>query len=306
MRQKNIFSFRALFFIPLLLLPLSAPAQETAPASAASSGVRLSTPDEIKSQFDAVPCKDKERLGAVRALFEKMGAKPEEIVIEKKGGVENLILRKAGTGDSLEKIVIGAHYDKAGGGCGAIDNWTGIVAIAHIYRTLKDAPTKKTLLFVAFGREEEGLIGSSQMAGAIKKEQVAEYCAMVNVDSLGLAMPQVADNMSIKTLEALAAAIAKEMEIPYAHATIAGGNSDSSSFNQKKIPAVTIHGMTNDWPKILHSSNDQAARINHASVYLGYRLAAAMVSRIDDSDCQAFREVKEKKGEKKEEKKEKK
>ena len=293
--------FRTLLLFSLL--SLSAPAQDPAPAA---GSIRLSTPDEIKSEFDAVPCKDKERLAAVKALFEKMGAKPEEIVVEKKGGVENLILRKAGADGSPEKIVIGAHYDKAGGGCGAIDNWTGIVAIAHIYRTLKDAPTKKTLLFVAFGREEEGLIGSSQMAGAIRKEQVAEYCAMVNVDSLGLAMPQVADNMSIKTLEALAATIAKEMEIPYAHATITGGNSDSSSFNQKKIPAVTIHGMTNDWPKILHTSNDQAARINPGSVYLGYRLAAAMVSRIDDSDCQAFREVKEKKGEKKEEKKEKK
>ena len=47
-----------------------------------------------------------------------------------------------------------------------------------------------------------------------------------------------------------------------------------------------------DWPKILHSRNDQAARINPASVYLGYRLAASMIAHIDDADCQAYRERK--------------
>ena len=45
----------------------------------------------------------------------------------------------------------------------------------------------------------------------------------------------------------------------------------------KKIPAVTIHGMSSDWPNILHSSNDQAAKVNSASVYLGYRLALSLV-----------------------------
>jgi len=299
MYQRKIALFRTLFYLPLLLLPLSALAQEAAPAPAASSSIRISSLDEIKSEFDTVPCKkNSERRDAVKALFEKMGARPEEITIEKRGGVENVILRKPGAENTNEKIVIGAHYDKAGDGCGAVDNWTGIVAIANIYRTLKDAPMKKTLIFVAFGREEEGLIGSGEMVRRIKKEQASEYCAMINVDSLGLAMPWVADNMSVKTLEALAAEVAKEMQIPYSHGPVNGGDSDSTSFNKKKIPAMTIVGMSNDWPKILHTRNDQVARINFNSVYLGYRLAAAMVARIDNADCQAFREVKEKKDKK--------
>ncbi|MGH9842078.1 MAG: M28 family metallopeptidase [Blastocatellia bacterium] len=294
--RKKIVRLHSLCYLSILFLSLPATAQEAVPAPAAAAGVRLSTLDEIKSEFDAVPCKkNSERRDAVKALFEKMGAKPDEVMIEKRGGVENVILRKPGVDNSNEKIVIGAHYDKAGDGCGAVDNWTGIVAIANIYRTLKDAPTKKTLIFVAFGREEEGLIGSGEIVRQIKKEQVGEYCAMINIDSLGLAAPQVADNMSVKTLEALAAEIAKEMQIPYSHGQITGGNSDSSSFNKKKIPAVTIVGMSSDWPRILHTRNDQVARINFTSVYLGYRLAAAMVARIDSADCQAFREARKEK-----------
>lgn len=266
-------------------------AQETGEASK----LRISTPEEIRSEFDSVPCKNGDRLKAVKALFEKMGAKPEEILIEKVRGVENLVIRKTAANDSPEKIVIGAHYDKTPDGCGAVDNWTGVVAVAHAYRSVKDLPLKKNIVFVAFGKEEEGLIGSSGMTGGIKKEQVAEYCAMINIDSLGLGIPQTLDNVSSKKLIDFTGALAKEMNVPFAHARVDGASSDSASFIGKKIPAVTIHALNNDWQKILHSSNDQPSKINHESVYVGYRVALALLVRIDAADCQAFREEKEKK-----------
>jgi len=257
--------------------------------------LRISTAEEIKSEFDSVPCKNGDRLKSVKALFEKMGAKPEEIAVEKVRGVENVVVRKTPANDSTEKIVIGAHYDKVANGCGAIDNWTGVVTVAHIYRAVKDLPLKRNIIFVAFGQEEKGLLGSSAMAGAIKKEQIAEYCAMINVDSLGLGIPQVADNMSNKKLIDFTESLAKDMKAPFAHGPIAGGDSDSTSFNRKKIPALTIHGMINGWEKILHSSNDNPSKVNHESVYLGYRLALALLVRVDEADCQAFREDMEKK-----------
>ncbi len=258
------------------------------------SKLRLSTPEEIKAEFDSVPCKNSDRLKSVKALFEKMGAKPEEIAVEKVRGIENVVVRKAAAGETPEKIVIGAHFDKVSKGCGAIDNWTGVVAMAHVYRAVKDLPLKKNVVFVAFGEEERGLYGSSAMAGAIKKEQVAEYCAMINIDSLGLGMTQAADNMSSKKLIDFTENLAREMKTPFTHGVVSGGDSDSTSFNRKKIPALTIHAMTNDWPKILHSDNDNPKNISHESVYLGWRLSLALLVRIDDADCQAFREEKDK------------
>src|SRR5215831_15432908 len=185
-----------------------------------ASKLRISTPEEIRSEFDSVPCKNGDRQKAVKALFEKMGAKPEEIAVEKIKGVENVVIRKAAANGSTEKIVIGAHYDKTSDGCGALDNWTGIVTVAHIYRAVKDLPLKKNIIFVAFGQEELGLRGSSAMAGAIKKEEVAEYCAMINIDSLGLGIPQVADNMSNKKLIDFTENLAKDMKAPFAHGPI--------------------------------------------------------------------------------------
>jgi Zn-dependent M28 family amino/carboxypeptidase len=252
----------------------------------------ITTRDEMRAEFDSVPCKNGERLTSVKALFEKMGAKPEEIVVEKFKGVENVIIRKASANGSAEKIVIGAHYDKTPDGCGAIDNWTGVVAVAHVYRTVKDLPLKKNVIFAAFGQEEKGLVGSSGMAEAIKKEQVAEYCAMINIDSLGIGAPQTLDNVSSEKLIDCASALAEKINVPFARARFDNASADSASFIKKKIPAVTIHALNGNWPKILHTSNDDTSRINHDSVYMGYRMALALLLRVDEVDCRSFREEK--------------
>ncbi len=270
-------------FLPILVFLIAA-----IPAGAQNTSVKVSTPEQIKEDFSAVPCEDKKRLDAVKSLFERAGVPSSDVTIDKHKDVENVVVTKKG--ESSEKIVIGAHYDKVSEGCGALDNWTGVVTLSHLYRTLKDIPLKKTVVFVAFGKEELGLVGSRAMTNAIKKDQIAaEYCAMINLDSLGLAPPQVADNMSSNKLAQFTADLAKEMQMPFSRANIPGANSDSTSFVEKNIPAVTIHGMSNDWPTILHSGNDQAAKVNPTSVYLGYRLTLAMVVRLDQSPCAAYK-----------------
>jgi hypothetical protein len=255
--------------------------------SAQQNEIKISTPEQIKAEFDSLPCKNEDRLNAAKALFEKMGAPASDISIDKYKNVENLVIRKQGI--SQEKIIVGAHYDKVPDGCGAIDNWSGIVTMAHLYRSLKDVPLKKTILFVAFGKEEKGLIGSRAMADAITKDHVAQYCEMINIESFGLAAPQVADNMSNKKLSQFAADLAKEMKIPFGRANIEGADADSSSFIAKKIPALTVHGLSDEWPSILHSRNDQSPKINPDSVYLGYRFILALAVRLDGSSCSEFR-----------------
>jgi hypothetical protein len=248
----------------------------------------FSTPEQIKEDIDAVPCKgNSERLKAVKALFEKMGAPASDISIEKTKNTENIIIRKQG--GSSELIVIGAHYDKVSAGCGAVDNWTGIVSIAHIYKTIKDYPLKKSVMFVGFGREEEGLIGSDDMVRAIDKDQIGNYCAMINIDSLGLGIPQADTGISTQKLVTRAASLAKRMQMPFQQTFIFEGDSDSSSFRRRKIPAISIHGLSNEWRKILHTNEDKVSKVNLMSVFMGYRLALALYGELENSPCDAFR-----------------
>src|SRR5438876_5666783 len=84
----------------------------------AQQRVRISTLEEIAENFVQVPCANGDRLKSVTALFERMQAAPSEISIDKLPGVTNLVARHPGT--SQETIVIGAHYDLAEFGCGAV------------------------------------------------------------------------------------------------------------------------------------------------------------------------------------------
>jgi len=216
-----------------------------------------------------------------------MGAHEEEISSDKYKNVENLEVRINGAPDQY--IVIGAHYDKVPAGCGAIDNWSGIVTLAHLYRTLKSASLTKTIIFVAFGREEEGLVGSKAMANAISKDQLPNYCAMINIDSLGMGRAQVLDNASTKKVGDAAEALAKQLQIPFGHASIREAEADSASFIARKIPAVTLHGLNNEWASTLHSAADKPEKVNVDSVGLGYRLAVALAFEVDKNACSTYR-----------------
>ena len=243
--------------------------------------------EELAGELKAAPCKNSKRLEAARALFVTMGATDADISISKYGDVKDLVVTKKGKTD--ETVIVGAHYDKVEAGCGAIDNWTGVVTIANIYRAFRSLETEKTYRFVAFDREESGLFGSNAMAKAISKEERPKYCAMVNIDSLGMADPQVMDNTSTIKMRDAADAMAKELQIKLAHAVIADADADSSSFKDKGIPAITFHGLNSDWKRFLHTPNDKFQNINIDSLLKGYGFVALFITRIDTLGCSVFR-----------------
>ncbi|HPP52097.1 MAG TPA: M28 family metallopeptidase, partial [Thermoguttaceae bacterium] len=61
--------------------------------------------------------------------------------------------------------IVGAHYDSVD--CpGADDNASGVAAVLEAARILSQYQFERTILFIAFDREEDGLIGSYGYAGA--------------------------------------------------------------------------------------------------------------------------------------------
>jgi putative aminopeptidase FrvX len=252
-----------------------------------SQQVVFSTAEQIEEDFADLPCRNNERRTAVQSLFEKMGAAPETITIEKLKNVQNVVVKLEGT--SSDKVIIGAHYDQTDHGCGAIDNWSGIVAMAHLYRNVRSLQPKKTVLFVAFGREEEGLIGSRAMAAAIPKEELADYCAMINIDSFGMGLPFALTSSSSPKLVKVTQEVAARVGLPLSGVIIPTADADSSSFVARKIPAVTLSGLTSDWRSVLHTSYDQVVKVNPESVRIGYRLGLALWAHIERNACDAFR-----------------
>ncbi|MDM7922939.1 MAG: M28 family peptidase, partial [Pyrinomonadaceae bacterium] len=256
--------------------------------SAQRPAMQFSTEAELKSDLETAPCsKNKDRREAVVALFKKAGAADTDIKIEGKDGLENVVVTKKGT--TADTVVIGAHYDKTADGCGVLDNWTGIVVLANIYRTMRPHDTQKTFVFVAFDEEEKGLLGSNAFAGEIPKSERKNYCAMINFDSFGMAAPQALGNVSSSSLIKVAESASAQLKIPFASAGISYASSDSASFKNRDIPAITLHGMNDKWMDYLHTSKDKIGNVNISSVHAGYIHGLIIVSKVENSPCDAFR-----------------
>lgn len=254
-------------------------AQETNPA--------VATREQITESVKLSPCDSKERLEGVKKLFLSVGAKEEEINVEKFKDISNVVVKRKGKTD--EMVIVGAHYDKTDAGCGAIDNWTGISILAHLYKTFSHFDTEKTYLFVAFDQEEKGLLGSEAMAKTIPKEERKNYCLMTNIDSFGKAAPQAMINISSSKVTKFAKNLAKDMQVPFGEINIENASSDSKSFINRGIPSVTFTGLDGNWQKYLHNKEDKLENINMESVYLGYRFILSFLAKLDVEGCQNFR-----------------
>jgi Zn-dependent M28 family amino/carboxypeptidase len=249
----------------------------------------VSTEKSVEESVKLVPCKKEDRIEAVKKLFVQMGAKETDVAIEKfnKDKISNVVVKKKGKTDEI--ILIGAHYDKTDDGCGAIDNWTGISIIAHLFKTLRQIETEKSYVFVAFDQEEKGLLGSDEMAKAIPKDARRQYCAMINFDSFGFAAPMSLQNTSSSEMVSVAKELAKENEFKLTDVTIEGADADSSSFKSRDIPAITFSGLDGNWKNYLHSKNDKLEAINMSSVYFGYRFGLMFAAKIDSTVCSELR-----------------
>ncbi|HIT77732.1 MAG TPA: M28 family peptidase [Candidatus Limihabitans stercoravium] len=84
------------------------------------------------------------------------------------------------------RIIIGAHYDSVLGSEGAQDNASGVAALLEIAKRLVtfDRHFDVDIVFVAFGSEELGLVGSQYFADSMSSIDVERTLMMINMDSI--------------------------------------------------------------------------------------------------------------------------
>ena len=100
----------------------------------------------------------------------------------------NVVATLAGSDENAKTIVIGGHLDSWDLATGAIDNGIGIAGILDIARTYKalDLKPKRTIKFVMFMGEEQGLLGSKAMVKSLSESNsLNEIAYMMNIDMSG-------------------------------------------------------------------------------------------------------------------------
>ncbi len=235
----------------------------------------------VEERLRSYTTKNKERLPALRLIFEDAGCTGDALTEQRVKGVKapNLICTYKGESDSV--ILIGAHYDLVEKGSGVADNWTGAALLPTLFQSLNNSKTKHTFVFVAFTGEEIGLLGSKSYVKQMG-DDLAKIKGMVNLDTLGLSDTKVWTTHADKKMLGLLGAVAKAMDLPIAAVNVDNvGSSDSESFRVKKVPALTLHSVTQENWMILHTDKDTIQQIKMDEYYRTYRLIAAYMVLLD-------------------------
>jgi hypothetical protein len=235
----------------------------------------------IESRLRQCENSNNERYRHLREMFEKAGCSQLSDQIIKGFKLPNVICTLPGSTESL--IIVGGHYDHAlEYGRGAVDNWSGAALLPSLLQSLKNVPRKHTYLFVGFAGEENGLVGSRFFVKQLTGEQKGEIHAMVNLDCLGLASTKVElkkGNLKlVRTLNAVAKSLGSPLEAVNVDRV---GQTDAYSFLNAKIPAISIHSVTPQTIKVLHSILDQVNSIQMKEYIDTYRLVAFYIAALD-------------------------
>jgi aminopeptidase YwaD len=208
-----------------------------------------------------------------------------------------------------EYIVVGAHYDHLGKGGpgsssrrpdtvavhnGADDNASGVSAMLEMAAKLKknQQQLKRSVLFVAFGAEEMGLLGSKYFVNHAPVD-LNRIDVMINLDMLGRLDTLKGIQMGGTGTSLEADSLIKLSNEPFGFklkmSPEGSGPSDHSSFYGKNIPVFFITtGAHEDY----HTPDDDADRINYTGLKAVSDLAYRLVLHIDqEPDKLTFREA---------------
>jgi Zn-dependent M28 family amino/carboxypeptidase len=238
----------------------------------------------IEKRLAAVQAANADREHTLHAMFDEAGCSGVHLVEQTVKGskIPNVICALEGSLDSA--IIVGAHFDHVKRGDGVVDNWSGASLLPSLYESLKAAPRRHNFVFVGFTDEELGLFGSRYYLHELSKQDIRKISAMVNMDSLGTGTTKLETDRGDKRLAKALADVAATFKLPLsvvnAHQV---GRSDSDSFQDKKVPSINIHSLTQETFPILHTERDRMDAIQLAEYFDSYRLIAAYLAYLDQS-----------------------
>lgn len=120
------------------------------------------------------------------SLFEQYGLQVEQQpAFFQTYSYPNILARQGGWVYEDSTYIVDAHYDGVSAGPGADDNATGVVGTIEVARILSQVPCRKSLRYIGFAFEEQGLIGSNEYVnkGGIKPwEKIA---GVLNMEMIG-------------------------------------------------------------------------------------------------------------------------
>ena len=265
------------FVTATVLFPLS-----LALPIAAEVRFELVKPEIVQARLSRYKGNDRQREETLFKTFVEAGCPAsnlsEQPVPERKQSNVVCVL----PGDTPEEIVVGAHFDHVSAGSGAVDNWSGASLLPSLLQSLLGSGHKHTFVFIGFSGEEDGEIGSDYYVKSLSSAELSHIKLMITIDTIGLGPTEVWVSRSDPKAVGLLNATAQLMKLPLIGVNVDGfGESDEEPFIKRGLRTITIHSLTNENKRFIHSELDTLSAINSHEYYNTYRLLARFLSELD-------------------------
>lgn len=190
-----------------------------------------------------------------------------------------------------EKIVVGGHLDSWDLATGAIDNGIGsfsVLDMARTFKVLKLQP-QRTIEFVMFMGEEEGLLGSkAYVEQAIKNKTIDQLRYMLNYDMTNDPKGYSTTAEESKELFQAIGAIAKSLDTSFTNSfrSGAGLHSDHQPFMLHGVPTGGAAGgrLPNNAGPCYHADCDDFKLVDQQGMKNTVRFNAMLLYGIADTD----------------------
>ena len=219
-----------------------------------------------------------------RMIYRMLKKGPVELEIEisnslskKPVEVYNTVGEIRGTEKPDEVVILGAHLDSWDLGTGSTDNGTGSMAVLEAARTLAklDLKPKRTIRFILFTGEEQGLIGSKEYVRAHKSELGKISGALIHDSGTGRVLA-IGLHDNYQDREIVDQVIAPLGELKMLEPTTAREyGTDSLSFDEVGVPGFWCAQEIAEYFKTHHSQSDTFDKVWKDDINQGAQVMAA-------------------------------
>lgn len=252
-------------------------------AWAATVMVHFKTIDRnvVTARVSAALMKNSERGEKLRQMFSEAGCPAEQLQLQPVKHQKDPNVICTVPGETASQVIVGAHYDHAEHGLGAIDDWSGAALLPSLLESMHSSPRRHTFVFIGFTGEEKGLVGSKFYVQHLTKDDVHQIAAMVDFECLGTGPVEVesmgADNSLLARLLQTAESAGTQVKF----VNVVDGISDSAPFGEHGVPTLLFHSLTQQTSPLLHTNQDNLAALRMDDYYATYRLAATYLAYLD-------------------------
>jgi hypothetical protein len=231
----------------------------------------------------------REDVGLLRRLLGQSRTPRVRLDVRNKVGpafdATNVVGEIPGTDSAQELIVVGAHLDSNDLGPGALDNAAGSAAVLETARAVKALGLKprRTLRFVLFTGEEEGMVGSIAYVERHRAEMDRTVAALVM--DVGAGRPVGWFSMGRTDLDAgiraLSAPLAQFGEMAVEHAAFAA--TDNAPFMAEGVPNLVLLQDETPYFPVHHTVADTPDKIDPRDYASAVAALAVTAYQIADS-----------------------